>query len=76
MVFYAALSCRHIGIYTGDEDKDDQRLCVVEHKVIRYLCQGLVQQHCCRPRPTWQLESFMKVHNSSYAGCILKLKLV
>ncbi|KAL5487001.1 hypothetical protein EMCRGX_G019553 [Ephydatia muelleri] len=33
------------GIYTGDEDKD---------------CQGWVQQHCCRPRPTWQLESFMK----------------
>ncbi|KAL5517829.1 hypothetical protein EMCRGX_G003453 [Ephydatia muelleri] len=48
------------GIYTGDEDKDDQRLCVVEHKAIRCLCQGLVQQHCCRPRPTWQLESFMK----------------
>ena len=51
-----------VGIYTEDEDKDDQRLCVVEHKVIRCLCQGLVLQHCCRPRPTWQLESFMKVH--------------
>ncbi|KAL5517552.1 hypothetical protein EMCRGX_G003114 [Ephydatia muelleri] len=25
------------GIYTGDEDKDDQRLCVVEHKAIRCL---------------------------------------
>eukprot|EP00731_Ephydatia_muelleri_P022377 Em0014g968a len=48
------------GICTGDENKDDQRLCVVEHKAIRCLCQGLVQQHCGRPRPTWQLESFMK----------------
>eukprot|EP00731_Ephydatia_muelleri_P037275 Em0434g1a len=26
------------GICTGDEDKDDQRLCVVEHKAIRCLC--------------------------------------
>eukprot|EP00731_Ephydatia_muelleri_P003407 Em0001g3407a len=52
------------GIYTGDEDKDDQRLCVVEHKAIRCLCQGLVQQHCCRPRPTWQLESFMKCRDT------------
>ena len=64
------------GIYTGDEDKDNQRLCVVEHKAIRCLCQGLVQQHCCRPRPTWQLESFMKVHKSPYAGCILKSQFV
>eukprot|EP00731_Ephydatia_muelleri_P003523 Em0001g3523a len=52
-----------VGIYTGDEDNNDQRLCVVEHKAIRCLCQGLVQQHCCRPRPTWQLESFMKFIN-------------
>ncbi|KAL5491271.1 hypothetical protein EMCRGX_G016524 [Ephydatia muelleri] len=54
---------RQRSIYTGDEDKDDQRLCVVEHKAIRCLCQGLVQQHCRRLRPTWQLESFMKGHH-------------
>eukprot|EP00731_Ephydatia_muelleri_P022271 Em0014g862a len=59
---------RHI--YTGDEGKDDQRLCVVEHKAIRCLCQGLVQQHCCRPRPTWQLESFMK------KGGIVRIRFV
>ena len=74
MVFYAALFL--VGIYTGDEGKDDQRLCVVEHKAIRCLCQGLVQQHCCRSRPTWQLESFMKVLKSPYAGCILKSQFV
>eukprot|EP00731_Ephydatia_muelleri_P006588 Em0003g836a len=53
-----------INAYTGDEAKDDQRLCVVEHKAIRCLCQGLVQQHCCRLRPTWQLESFMKCRDT------------
>ncbi|KAL5509124.1 hypothetical protein EMCRGX_G004425 [Ephydatia muelleri] len=34
------------GIYTGDEDKDDQRLCVVEHKAIRlihaFTCAGML----------------------------------
>ncbi|KAL5470676.1 hypothetical protein EMCRGX_G028679 [Ephydatia muelleri] len=35
-----------VGIYTGDEDKDDQRLCVVEHKAIRlihaFTCAGML----------------------------------
>eukprot|EP00731_Ephydatia_muelleri_P003497 Em0001g3497a len=49
------------GMYIGDDDPEDQSLCVVEHKAIKSLCQGLVQQCCCRSRPSWELESFMKL---------------
>ena len=30
-----------VGIYMGDDDKDDQMHCEVVHMVIRCLCQGL-----------------------------------
>ncbi|KAL5506722.1 hypothetical protein EMCRGX_G008453 [Ephydatia muelleri] len=42
------------------DDPEDQSLCVVEHKAIKSLCQGLVQQCCYTSRPSWELESFMK----------------
>ena len=67
-----------VGIYMGDDDNDDQMLCVVVHKVIRCLCQGLVLQHCCRT--TSHLAAGVHyegtLHKSSYAGCILKLQFV
>ncbi|KAL5506698.1 hypothetical protein EMCRGX_G008422 [Ephydatia muelleri] len=47
-----------LGMY---DDPEDQSLCVVEHKAIKSLCQGLVQQCCYTSRPSWELESFMKV---------------
>ena len=50
-----------LGMYIRDDDPKDQSLCVVEHKAIKSLCQGLVQQCCYTSRPSWELESFMKV---------------
>ncbi|KAL5515160.1 hypothetical protein EMCRGX_G000288 [Ephydatia muelleri] len=47
-------------MYIRDDDPKDQSLCVVEHKAIKSLCQGLVQQCCYTSRPSWELESFMK----------------
>ena len=60
-------AARLIGMYTGDKDPDDQNLCVVEHKAIWSLCHGLVQQRCCRPRPSWRLESSRKVPHAKHA---------
>eukprot|EP00731_Ephydatia_muelleri_P025379 Em0017g462a len=62
-------------MYIGDDPKD-QSLCVVEHKAIKSLCQGLVQQCCYTSRPSWELESFMKapqnllVHAFTCAGML------
>ncbi|KAL5494277.1 hypothetical protein EMCRGX_G015575 [Ephydatia muelleri] len=58
-------------MYRGDKDPDDQNLCVVEHKAIRSLCHGLVQQRCCRHVPLggWSV-SRRHVHAVTCAGML------
>ena len=41
LLFYMR-SYRNVRI--GDDDSDDQRLCVMEYKALKSFCQGLVQQ--------------------------------
>ena len=50
-----------VGIFTGDNDPDDQKLFVVEKRCFLNLCKGLLQHCNCNISPCWQVASFIQV---------------
>ncbi|KAL5509808.1 hypothetical protein EMCRGX_G005238 [Ephydatia muelleri] len=61
------------GVFTGDQDPDDQKLFVVEKKCFNDLCQGLTQHCSCMCFPSWQVTTFIQVrliHAFTCAGML------